>query len=230
MYKRNILLLLVYFVIWGGDAETKASLSQRRYALQEHESFYNLTLYSNGKFEYNYTLFRYGKEFTEVGAWKKVEDTVFLKDKINTLLTESRTDNEEVVLLLKDRDGQAIQDIQVSINGNEYITPNKKGEVKLKKKDISYANISKRKTYLIQYYRKSGNYPIESIALKNETESIKLSVKDILSNYFVVTVSEGLNYYQPRTRKLAIHKNSLFFYDYTPLKKNKIAKFLFSEN
>lgn len=228
MYKKIILLLLMHFIIWGGDAGTQATLSQRKYALQEHESFYNLTLFSNGKFEYHYTLFRYGKEFTEVGAWKKTGDTLLLKDKVNTLLTESRTDDDEITLFLKDRDGFPIQDIQVSINGNDYITPNKRGEIKLKKKEISYANISKRKTYLIQHYKKSGHYPIESIELKNETESVNLPVKDILSNYFVITVSEGLNYYQPRIRKLAISKKSLFFYDYTPLKKGKAAKFLLS--
>ena len=97
MYKRIILLFLMYLTItvWGGDASMEESLSQRKYALQEHEAFYNLTLFSNGKFEYNYTLFRYGREFAEVGSWKKIGDTLLLKDKVKEILAGGRFEAKE---------------------------------------------------------------------------------------------------------------------------------------
>ena len=173
-------------------------------------------------------MFRYGQEFIEEGRWKKEGDTLFLKDKVNNLLSETRREGDEVLIILKDRNGDVVNDIEVSINGNEYSFPNKRGEIRLKKEELSYANLSKRRTYLIQHYKKSGHYPIETISLKNATESVELSVKDILSNYFVITVSEGLNYYESRLRKSAIYKKTLFFYDYTPLHNGKAAKFLLS--
>lgn len=152
MYKKIVLLFFLCFTMWIGDAGV---LSQRKYALQEHESFYNLTLFSDGTFEYHYTLFRYGQEFIEEGRWKKQGDTLLLKDKVNNLLSETRTEGDEVLIILKDRNGDVVNDIEVSINGNEYSFPNKRGEIRLKKEELSYANLSKRRTYLIQHYKLS---------------------------------------------------------------------------
>ncbi len=45
-----ILVFLLRLAVLWVNADTKGVMAQKRYGRQEHESFYNLILYSNGKF------------------------------------------------------------------------------------------------------------------------------------------------------------------------------------